>query len=522
MRNIRWTWTAIAAAALSLAACSKKELVCPSDQKVCAGTCTAVATDAANCGACGQACAAGEVCSAGFCRCPDGRVDCNGSCVDVRSDPANCGACGTTCAAGDFCTTSATGATSCAGSCAVAEQTACGFACVDLQADAWNCGACGRTCGTNEHCKTGLCVADLYLSCLNTSEVREATGDLAPAGTPISVASGPIGLAWLNGGLYVASGTGAETISEVLFDPPAPRVAFASPIPGSAAQPDLEYLTAHDGLLWVAHTSFSSLLVLEPDGSTLDELPLVAAGATNPNVQGIAFRGTKAYVALADTSEVVVVDVSGVAACAAGTAQPPCMTITKRIDVSALASQNSLARPARFVLASGPAFAKERLFVSLWNLDAYWSAPAGSTGRLAVIDPATDALDDTVTSAGVAGLVDLGASCLDVADLALQGTTLWATCGAFDYSNWPTVKISGAGIVPVDLSGAAPVVKAILPAAENAAPGALAFCAGTGYVADRNSGRVFKLDPVAGAVSGATLCPAANDYAYVADLACGP
>ncbi len=55
----------------------------------------------ASCGACGLACAADEVCTAGGCAksCPAGTTSCDGACVDLATDPDHCGACGASCAA---------------------------------------------------------------------------------------------------------------------------------------------------------------------------------------------------------------------------------------------------------------------------------------------------------------------------------------------------------------------------------------------------------------------------------------
>ena len=69
--------------------------------------------DPHNCGACGHVCPAGRVCDNGLCRI----VDCgggpdlrpcydqnhDGTCVDVVNDPNNCGACGLACAAKQVC-----------------------------------------------------------------------------------------------------------------------------------------------------------------------------------------------------------------------------------------------------------------------------------------------------------------------------------------------------------------------------------------------------------------------------------
>jgi hypothetical protein len=507
----RTTRLLCALAATAATACSEEKL-CTADQILCGESCTAVSTDPGNCGACGHACAAGEWCTGGTCLCPDGRTSCGGVCADLSSDPAHCGGCGTVCDSALVCTTNDAGTTSCAGACAGTGQTECERACVDLGTNALHCGACGRSCGSNERCAGGRCLADLYLACFNSDEVREATLALSPAGVPISVSSGPGGIAWIGETLFVSSAGpgGAETLAAISFDPPAVRV--ANILLTDVASPDIQYLAARGGLLWVAHASTGTLLVVDPAGTIVDEIALAPDGASNPN--GIAFVGDKAYVALNARSEVVVLDVSGVAACAAGTATPPCTAELARIDVQPLASPTAHAQPSRIAVAGG------RAFVTLWNLDDQWSPPAGSTGRLAVIDIVSDTLDETISGGGVTGLLDLGAGCLDPADVAILGDTLFVSCGAFQYDETWTATIIGSGIVPVDLSGTVPVVQPILTMAADEAPGDLAFCAGASYVADRNSGRVFRFDST-GILDASELCPLSNGYAFVSDIACG-
>jgi hypothetical protein len=121
-----------------------------------------LATDGANCGACGVICATSEVCSAGRCAascaaplavCTDGA---SSSCADLSNDPEHCGTCDIACAAGQSCT-----AGICGPSCS-APLTTCGAGdaarCVDLRSDPQNCGACGSTCSTG-NCRAGACSA---------------------------------------------------------------------------------------------------------------------------------------------------------------------------------------------------------------------------------------------------------------------------------------------------------------------------------------------------------------------------
>jgi plastocyanin len=85
---------------------------CPGGQ-FCGGVCVRTSTDSANCGACGQRCCAGNVCIAGTCTvscspgnvaCPSPILSCRGSfCANPAIDAANCGACGHACATGEAC-----------------------------------------------------------------------------------------------------------------------------------------------------------------------------------------------------------------------------------------------------------------------------------------------------------------------------------------------------------------------------------------------------------------------------------
>jgi MYXO-CTERM domain-containing protein len=80
-------------------------LRCDAGLTACGDVCTLLRTDPANCGACGNACAAGSVCSSGQCvvSCQAGLANCGGACVNQATDNAHCGACGNTCALGSTC-----------------------------------------------------------------------------------------------------------------------------------------------------------------------------------------------------------------------------------------------------------------------------------------------------------------------------------------------------------------------------------------------------------------------------------
>jgi len=146
-------------------------VTCQADLDLCAGTCTNLQTDNANCGACSQACPGGQVCDHGNCAttCRPDLTTCSqplgdgGSapaCADITADRLNCGGCGVACAAGEICEDGA-----CAVSCGNALSTCLGDVgdggtfsyCANLAGDVNNCGACGTVCGQGTTCQDGHC-----------------------------------------------------------------------------------------------------------------------------------------------------------------------------------------------------------------------------------------------------------------------------------------------------------------------------------------------------------------------------
>lgn len=388
-----------------------------------------------------------------------------------------------------------------------ADQVVCDGRCVSLASDPASCGACGRACAAGQSCRASLCCEGsqcppaVYAACFNNATVQGATADLQAVGAPVEVESGPISLAWQDGTLWVASSI-SNTLDRMRVDPAGASRIDVLPsvaIPQAGPFSDLELVAAWQGLLYVSNAAVNSVVVIDPArvgtaaSPIVGEIPL-GAGAFP---QGMAFAGGKGYVALNGTDRIAVLDLAA-------------RTVTRSIDLSGLASPGGRALPSRLLVHGS------RLYATLWNLDATFS-PAGP-GRLAVIDTVADAL--------VAGAnpVVLGAACLDPAGLALQGSTLYVTCGFFPYAS-PVV--TGAAIVPVEVSGAPVVLPPLVldgsaPGA-GTAPGAIAFCGEVAYAGDRASGRVLRFDPARGAVTGLEeVCvPRTGGSGYVADVACG-
>lgn len=141
---------------------------CPTGQTSCDGgaTCKDLNSDLANCGTCGNACAAGQVCLAGVCRCTPGT--CPNGCCDTAGlcRTSTNGTCGLGGAACDVCVAS-TGEACVNGACAC-DQAACaaiGGCCAGGTCRASGNATCGTTGGacidcsaSGQYCFEGACV----------------------------------------------------------------------------------------------------------------------------------------------------------------------------------------------------------------------------------------------------------------------------------------------------------------------------------------------------------------------------
>lgn len=137
--------------------------------------------DPFNCGACGKACAPGEVCWLGACGCPPGYKVCDGTCAKTDDDIFNCGTCGNACdpsTAPDNDTTWPCGTDTFPGNTTFAcAMSACkvlcapGFAdcntdvCDDgcetfTDGDPDHCGDCNTKCKPEQICNNGKCICE--------------------------------------------------------------------------------------------------------------------------------------------------------------------------------------------------------------------------------------------------------------------------------------------------------------------------------------------------------------------------
>ncbi|MEM1335091.1 MAG: hypothetical protein AAGG08_16700, partial [Actinomycetota bacterium] len=168
-------------------------VTCAPGLTLCESECTDTSSDPMNCGGCGVACGAGQVCRGGSCNTECGgatpdfcSVEVEGvvteSCVDFDSNPAFCGDCDTACAAGEVCS---------GGTCGVVCETGftdCDGACVDLTSNPNFCGACAGPEGEPASCAdvpygTALCAASACGAACNEGffdcnlDAAEADGD---------------------------------------------------------------------------------------------------------------------------------------------------------------------------------------------------------------------------------------------------------------------------------------------------------------------------------------------------------
>ncbi len=167
--------TALCAGSKCALACDELYADCNKSDKD--GCETSTSDDPKNCGACGNACADGDICWRGACGCPTGYTQCGDDCKLLDSDRDNCGACGKLCRApksddpawicGPSLSPPNTLWTCASASCILdckplfgnCNENLCADGCeIDLKTDSNNCGACGNKCAANQDCVDGTCI----------------------------------------------------------------------------------------------------------------------------------------------------------------------------------------------------------------------------------------------------------------------------------------------------------------------------------------------------------------------------
>lgn len=215
MRSFVW----VGLAALLAMGCDDGADGCRDGESRCDGVCVATDSDPANCGSCGNMCAADLVCASGTCgsTCPADTTDCARSCVDVDTDARHCGGCGRACGAGESCV----GGTCEAGACE-APNTDCSGACVDTSSDEQHCGTCGMACASDQTCTGGTCTGggpidpppatcDAPITLEDTSSPDQVVGD----GTAGSCTHEALAAAVAMGGVITFDCGEAETTIDV-------------------------------------------------------------------------------------------------------------------------------------------------------------------------------------------------------------------------------------------------------------------------------------------------------------------
>lgn len=481
--------------ALTLWGCPSTDVICRTGTSRCGVGCADFSSDTRNCGACGVACQATEVCQASACACQPGTERCNGTCVVLETDPRNCGACGNACAAGQVCEQR-----QCKAGCSLGGASRCGDSCVDLQHDPRNCGACGRACEAPQSCHSGRCSFDVVAACFGSGQVVGLERDTATRGPLEPLGTAPAALATYGDVLLAADGLDRTLLQAELaarnghaFG----RVGPVTPI-GTAAN----FVLADPPWVYVVNSGANTLQVLRTDGGTPDggvvlttvaELPFGANTIPEVAVKSgtslwVPLYGGTGAAAAAQGQKVVQVDVSN-------PAQPVVANTVElaNLDLKAFdGGRPGVARPMAAVMHLGA------LHVALNNLNPDTYAPEGP-GLVAKVNVDTRAVE----------VIDLGgADCLNPVAVASHQDVLLASCAGrpvYDMNN-AVVSNERAGVVAVRADGQRSVWKAECVVAADAGcsrplPGRLAALQDRVWVSDQNGGRLFVLDLDGGVLS---------------------
>ncbi|NMO21228.1 hypothetical protein HPC49_44070 [Pyxidicoccus fallax] len=476
-----------AIASLTLTGCPDEGVVCTSGLTVCGDTCVDLGGDTANCGACGNACGAGQVCQEGACGCRPGTESCGGACVSTASDVAHCGACGNACASGQVCESG-----TCREGCS-AGTTRCGDSCLDLSADPLNCGACGNVCPDVQSCHAGRCAYDVVTACYTNGQLVGIQAETDALGPRRQFGAGVQSLAAWDGFVLAADATNSKLLQAAGGE--LGTVVEEDSLGSVSASPN--EMLVDPPYVYVVDSVNNTLQVLKREGAAqggglgLRTVTQIHLGpSTSP--QAVAKWGSTLYIPLFGTAgsdfasgnAVARVDVSN-------PEQPRKLDTISLMGIDRKSFDGGTVLPLPYSATATDA----GVYVALTNLNPYNDYRPNGPGMLARIDPAD----------GGVSAIDLGAeACLNAGYVEGVGDQLVVAClgeARLDGSNGnraDAVRATGLVLVKDDV----PVASyALSPGCEPgtsgcrvAVAGRFAVAGNAVYLGDTNAGRVFVVE----------------------------
>lgn len=494
------------AAGVLVAGCPSTGINCNPGTNRCGLGCADFRSDSQNCGACGVACQALQICQDSACQCRPGATLCGTSCVVLSSDLTNCGRCGRSCllpdggapAGGAVCEPADGGSADLPGECHAVctrpELTNCAGGCVNLLTDAVNCGACGLTCLAGQSCRAGSCRFDVVAACVDTGLVVgiQAVSDVTGARTAFG--NRPQALGAVRGVLLEGDGFDLKLEQMRLKDfavlgPPVLADGGTSTFNDVGNSPN--HILVEDPYVYVVNgtpqADGGSLQVLlrrtelNPDaGSPAPGIDLQLIGTLNFDggnpPQALAKLGNNLYIPLY-LGDVAEVDVS----------VPATPSRRRNFDLRTLNLMPFDAGVQTFPRPLGVAAFGGTVYVAVQNLDAVGNP--GGRALLARLNLGT----------GLAEPVLLPTGCLGAYWLAPAGAgdTLYASCaGRLQRDGGTVISIDSSGVVAMSSDGGVALWNAGCDggsACFPAAPGRFAVVGTRLYVGDE-LGRLFVVE----------------------------
>ena len=301
--------------------------------------------------------------------CPAGSTVCGKACFDLALDAANCGACGQACAGGFDCRAGA---------------------CVALSTDRLNCGAVGWACQPGESCLSGACTS-VQVACFATDEVRAVEPlDVTAGAAPRAAGVGPVALTTQGADTW-AAGSISGSLIRLPFDRATAPTEYLlhgtdyEYVTSHAGR--LLISNAGAGTVVIVDPASGGVVGEVPVGTKAGEnIKGIAFAQVNAidtafdSLQGDAVTGDPAL-----GQKLALLGAAGLATCGLAGSPLPCLGTPTYLDLSAGADAPGLPFPGRSIAFGG------KVYVVLANLKlgsfGYFTDPAGP-GKLAVVDPA--------------------------------------------------------------------------------------------------------------------------------------